>query len=312
MKNKKGFTIVELLAVIVLLAAVMILIYPNVLEKVREQEKQIDTKTEQLLYQSTYNFLYKRKGMYPLLTGKQYCVKISTLSYEDELIIDNYKNLLNSGYVQVEIGASGDTNQDKNAYRILLDSTGCQGDIIMNAIIYADGTEVYFNPDTGKACSVSDITNTTSGCMKWYTFGDTGENASVKMILGHNTTDSVAFNSTGGTTMNEIKTRLNEDTASWNEDVKSTVSLISIDELSMIVGKSMSLESWNYFNDTSFSWLYQKNTDKQTVDGYWTSTVGDDLIWVVSFDGYTTKADSFEDTAYGIRPVITVSKSQLQ
>lgn len=130
MKNKEGFTIIELLAVIVLLSAVMILIYPNVLEKVREQETVIDAKTEQLLYQSTYNFLYERKSMYPLLVGKQYCVKISTLSYEDELIIDSYNHLLDYGYVQVEIGESGDTNQDKNAYRILVSSSECQGNII--------------------------------------------------------------------------------------------------------------------------------------------------------------------------------------
>ena len=40
-----------------------------------------------------------------------------------------------------------------------------------------------------------------SGCMKWYTFLDSesnnGENATVNMILDHNTTAKVAWNSSG-------------------------------------------------------------------------------------------------------------------
>ena len=76
MKNKKGFTLVELLAVIVLIAAIMILIYPSVLEKVNEQDKNIDSKKEKLLYTSVFDYLYEEHGKYTLSEGKKYCVKI--------------------------------------------------------------------------------------------------------------------------------------------------------------------------------------------------------------------------------------------
>lgn len=130
MKNKKGFTLVELLAVIVLLAAIMILVYPNVLEKVSMQEKKIDEKKEQLLYTSVYDYLYENKGIYPLSAGKSYCVSIQILGGSDKLYIDDYGDLLDTGYVQVQIGESGDMHQDKNAYRILSDKTECTGEII--------------------------------------------------------------------------------------------------------------------------------------------------------------------------------------
>ena len=132
MKNKKGFTLVELLAVIVLIAAIMILIYPSVLEKVNEQDKNIDSKKEKLLYTSVFDYLYEEHGKYTLSEGKKYCVKISLLGENGNLYVDDYKDIIDDGYVLVQIGKDGDVHQDKNAYRILSNRDECIGNIVEN------------------------------------------------------------------------------------------------------------------------------------------------------------------------------------
>ena len=54
--------------------------------------------------------------------------------------------------------------------------------------------------------------------MKWYTFNDNESSSTVNMILDHNTTALVAYNSTGDNSeMKEVKVALENDTESWNK-----------------------------------------------------------------------------------------------
>src|SRR5574344_796656 len=86
--------------------------------------------------------------------------------------------------------------------------------------VYKDGEAVYFNVTTGKVCLATEAVSTTdtkSGCMKFYTFGDKSGSATVNMILDHNTTAtkvlwSSGSNSSGPTT---AYTQLKNDTNSW-------------------------------------------------------------------------------------------------
>lgn len=78
---------------------------------------------------------------------------------------------------------------------------------------YEDGTIIYFNPKTGEKCDdyVSSNSNTgnTTGCMKWYIFGDIEGALMVNMILDHNTTASIAWNSSNLNTIGPSSTFLN-------------------------------------------------------------------------------------------------------
>ena len=64
--------------------------------------------------------------------------------------------------------------------------------------IYENGEVVYFNVTTGEKCTSSDYTETqsntgvNSGCMKFYAFNDDG-GETVNLILDHNTTSKVAW-----------------------------------------------------------------------------------------------------------------------
>lgn len=129
--KKTGFTLVELLAVIVLLAVVMLLVYPNVLEKVKEKDEEILTKKEELVYTAAYDYLYENKSLYPIRSGKVYCINMGYLSYLDRLPIDDYDDLLkdsdlSKNYVQVKIGESD------NLYHIVTSTSDCTDGIIEN------------------------------------------------------------------------------------------------------------------------------------------------------------------------------------
>jgi len=132
---------------------------------------------------------------------------------------------------------------------------------------YENGTVIYYNPETGKICSdyINDNskTETKTGCMKWYIFNDNKNNATVNMILDHNTTALVAWNSQGtNTQMREVKTALESDTQTW----KNKARLITADEIAKITGAKEILK-WNSsketgLNDieTKISWFYLDGT----------------------------------------------------
>jgi len=89
------------------------------------------------------------------------------------------------------------------------------------ALKYQNGTEVYFNPETGAKCSnyveANSDTGNNEGCMKWYSFNDTPQSDAVNLLLDHNTTEDVMWNSSGSNAgPDELTTQLWTDTDSWH------------------------------------------------------------------------------------------------
>ena len=125
MKNMyKGFTLVELLGVVILLSILVILVYPNVIERIQNQEKKLSEKEEKLLYTATYDYLYSNAS-YDLGENKCYCIAIKDVKKSDKLYTDIDDELLNDGFVHVQIGENGDVDQTKNSYRILNNVSLC-------------------------------------------------------------------------------------------------------------------------------------------------------------------------------------------
>ena len=158
---------------------------------------------------------------------------------------------------------------------------------------YANGEVVYFNVDTGTTCSnytesQSNI-GVNSGCMKFYAFNDDGGDT-LNLILDHNTTDTVSWNSSGSNASgpSELLIQLKEDTASWKgtetptnytmdqtgqvSKAKYTIDysgykarLITTNEIATITGNT----SWNV---TSSNWYH---FDSKTTTKSDTCTEGD-------------------------------------
>ena len=211
---------------------------------------------------------------------------------------------------------------------------------------YANGEIVYFNPVTRAACSSSDYatsqsaTGVKTGCMKWYAFLDYG-GTTVNLILDHNTTGKIAWNTnSSGTTPDTANSQLASDVANWDASVKSTVRLITAEEIAdyYIAEPRYGWAQWDaesYYNfhtgtqtiytgdarSNTYAWLFDNTqncttygcnkADTETL-GYWTSSFeGSDLAWGVYLDGQLRTDYVNTSTVAGIRPVITVNRSLL-
>ncbi len=197
---------------------------------------------------------------------------------------------------------------------------------------YENGTAIYYNPTTGEKCTSSSAVSTTgtkNGCMKWYTFNDEEGSTSVNLILDHNTTSVVAYNSSGNNSeMNEVARTLSNDTKDWVVGAR----LITANEVAKI-SKNTNWDARTIFyfgsnngSDTSkrsnYGWLYDRtrsdckdygcfNNADQVTWGYWTSNIytgSSSLAWVISGGGNLI-SNSVSEINRGVRPVITISKS---
>ncbi len=200
---------------------------------------------------------------------------------------------------------------------------------------------VYLDP-TGlsKKCNASNSVSGTgikTGCMKWYIYAE--DNNSYTMILDHNTTSKVAYNSTNSNSeMKEVKTALESDTSTWDKSLKAR--LITGNEVAKITGntsfdeKTSTDDKWFYLdsnnqtqvanstNKSKYAWLYDYTwdcirwgcniEDSNTSNcGYWTSTPvagRTDFALHVSDIGHLGSYIT-SHPILGVRPVITISKS---
>ena len=214
-----------------------------------------------------------------------------------------------------------------------------------NYKFYENGTAIYYNPETGKKCESSEVetpskTGTKSGCMKWYVFNDKKGNATVNVILDHNTTaDTVIYGLTkNNKEMKEVADALKTDTSTW----KNKARLITANEIAKITGNtrfdaSKKNQDWFYLdsnnqtqttdssNKSKYAWLFDYTTRciywgcnepvEDKTAGYWTSSSykgSSSLVWFVGRYGYLKFVDYVgKGNGIGVRPVITISKSDI-
>ncbi len=273
MKNN-GFTLTELLGVIIILSILVLLVFPKIYNSVKSN-KSGDEVIEKIIYSATSLYIDDNSDYYTKRNNKTYCIKIKDLvdnknlkkpvKYKDKKDITNY--------MTVKV-----TYNDGFDYEIVNNE-----DCVEN---YMNGEIVYFNVDTGEKCSNYTETQSNigvnSGCMKFYAFNDDGGNK-VNLILDHNTTAVVAWNSTEENTNGpkELLEQLKTDTKSWvgtetpsnytmdqstqGSGAKYTIDyseykarLITAGEIAKITGNT----SWNEVT-TFGGYYFDSNTDTQ-------------------------------------------------
>lgn len=108
MKNK-GFTLVELLAIIILLGVLVLIVYPKILEVIEKKNSEIDKATLDIFYSAADEYMKKNPNDYSKTIGDTYCFNITDLDSENLIPIDiaKYKD---KG-IQVKIG-------EKNSYKL--------------------------------------------------------------------------------------------------------------------------------------------------------------------------------------------------
>ena len=331
MKEKnKGFTLVELLAVIVILALIALIATPIILNVINDAKKQAAK-------DSAYGYMDAVEKYIVSSELEDKSIKDGTYSVEElnNMGVSVKGSTPDNGTIKIE-------NKEVKSYDIGIDGyvvSNGKAEKVSTTKSFKNGTAVYYNPEKGEKCKSSEAVSTTgtkSGCMKWYVFNDKEENATVNVILDHNTTARVAWNSTGNNSeMKEVADALKTDTSAW----KNTARLITANEVAKITGytgfdATQSGQSWFYLdsnnqtqttsstNKSKYAWLFDYtidctnfgcNVSDSSTWGYWTSIPYKDNstnAWLVFRSGVLS--DSIvTDTGYGVRPVITISKSNI-
>lgn len=157
MKNKKGFTLAEILGIIIIIGILLVIVAPAITSRINNlKDKSKDTGYE-LVYMAVSQHITENKLKYP--SGKKYCIKISDIIDEGKLTspvkeIDTGKTI-DDYSVLVSIYSSGN-----EYYELIANADECQAeanlpliDFIVNpgvnvwtngnktvTIIYPDGT----------------------------------------------------------------------------------------------------------------------------------------------------------------------------
>ena len=353
--KKKGFTLIELLAVIVILAVIAVIATPAVLNVIEDSKKSAaEASARSIVGAAKTHYMQNIMDNKP---NSNVDLSTNTLKYDGEqakkglLSYDANGNVSGKMYISgycVEVASDGTITSTKT------NESECDIDI-PQVTIYTNGTVVYYNPVTNAKCTSSEAVSTTgtkTGCMKWYTFNDEG-NDTINLLLDHNTTAYVSwvtkedYIAAGGTEEEwgvfgnnskgpiTLLKQLKSDTKSWNSNLNAR--LIEASEVAKITNNT----AWTaggssyYFHTNSnspyigaagtnkYAWLFDNtrnctqygcNVADPSTFAYWTNTAysGNSIrAWSVDCAGGLLY-DRVETAGYfGVRPVITVSKSIL-
>lgn len=352
MKNK-GFTLIELLAVILILGIIALIAIPiigNIINDAKESsfKASVTTLTRKIEENCQLEKLSENK-----LT-KEYTIRKGIIIPS----IDVKGKIPTSGDIKVDDECNASYSNVTDWVYVAIKTTEAEINIMKqetNRILYPNGSIVYLNPITLESCTNYHVDNSLTNyngtdakkttenqtaCLKWYIFNDDIDNASVNLILDHNTYGQTTYNkdekdgSKMGAEVIDHLTKLNN---AWKTEAR----LISANDIASIVGTTWTGDKEFYFDgkeitpsstctegNTSkcdFGWLYDRtgltcentgcsnNSDVETY-GYWTNTgcgENQNRAFGVSMVGRLKWNYVSNRTTYGIRPVITVSKSSI-
>lgn len=82
---KRGFTLVEMIAVILVMLLISITVIPSILDLVNNKKEEISDASIQIIKTSVNNYLSYKKVKYPLVPGNTYCISLSEVVESGEL-----------------------------------------------------------------------------------------------------------------------------------------------------------------------------------------------------------------------------------
>ena len=395
--NKKGFTLIEILAVIVIIALLLAIAIPSISKAILNSRKSVFVTTADKFADALGLMVLNDPAVLPS-SGTPTCYKLSEIKLEKG---SNTKSPFGKAYTDdskvcvaynsdtkdytysvclVDTGGNRICNKDVNGNyvpidiktvtreTVVVDGSGTSGSDTNTTVTtyYADGTAIYFNPVSGEKCdsaSAVSTPGTNTGCMKWYAFADSETATTINLILDHNTTAKLAWNSSGSNVSEPsiALTQLASDTSSWvgvptrtdsyslnNGTANYTINysgykarLITADEIATITGNSTFDETLSNYdalfcldsNDQNqavttqggsrYAWLFDYtkyctnfgcNIADPSTYGYWTATAvaGDsENAWFIWHEDGFAGNNVDNSSEGGLRPVITISKSNL-
>ena len=280
MKKQKGFTLVELLAVIVILAIIALIAVPIVMNVIEDARKgaakssalgYIDatekTAARNLLDSDKTNDIGIGKYNVENLTVKvkgekptEGCITIATNGVISDYSLKIGKYIVNKKGNTQEVIKNGSVRE-------------CSGEAAANSgsgsgsyKTYTVGEAISYNPTTNQKCdSPVSTTGTKSGCMKWYVIKDNG--SSVDVILDHNTTATVSYHdgydAPSSYAEATIKTHVDSDATGWASGLNPR--LITANEVAAITGNTEfdGKSNKDFYFGSNNSTRYSSQTEEQ-------------------------------------------------
>lgn len=83
---KKGFTLIEVLAVIVIISLLTVIIMPNILNSVNNKRNDISDSAKKMIYDAADIYVKDNSEIYSNNEGATYCIKLETLVNNGKLV----------------------------------------------------------------------------------------------------------------------------------------------------------------------------------------------------------------------------------
>ena len=230
MNNKRGFTLVELLAVIIILSLLALLTSTAVTKLVKDAKNDLNSTQIELIKSAAQTLGSENLAGLP---SPGECSYLTVGNLKDYGLIDSHiKNLNTNQEISNDLKIKIETKINENSgtiiteYEVTENVEGCYKQA------YANGEVVYFDVYNGVACTEDDYqvdnsmigynginsTGNQNGCLKFYAFND-NLGRKINLLLDHNTTNSINWtNDSTQTTENgpiDVINKLYEDTKNW-------------------------------------------------------------------------------------------------
>ena len=341
--KRKGFTLIELLAVIVVLAIIALIATPIVMNTIKKSkkgaaERSADSYIKQVETAVAEERLSKNEvleGEYQITSDGNLCRDKSASCSDDEKIkIEMSGTKPTSGKIKITNGSVDQTsssmtigdytvsyNSTKKTYEAIEKGNTPQVEVLCTAKTAAttgnvpSGNYAYGDEYT---CELGDNDEKT-----FFVLETNGDNVSLIM---NKTIDSNGKGTTSGNTVTWCKSGsdnscaadgaleyLKTSTTGWTKLDEDQITLPSGQQIATASGKTFDASSFSEYSELP-TWLYGNLNVNGNLHGYWTSTpksLSSNLAWNVDYVGHLDNDDVGRRNAYGVRPVITVSKSNL-
>lgn len=122
--NNKGFTLIELISVILILALLAIIVFPNILSSINKNETELNDDNKKLIVSNAKDYVGDNTDLFVKKSGNVYCIKLSTLS--DNGYTTNVKGLKNGNSALTTDGVKVTYDGKKFVYEYVT-LTNCSG-----------------------------------------------------------------------------------------------------------------------------------------------------------------------------------------
>src|SRR5574344_431145 len=93
MKNRRGFTLVEMLGVLIILIMVFMIVFPSLTKVIKDTNEKIDSATVTIIEEATAAYLLEKSDVYPKDNDNTYCITLNDLIENADLTENQISSL---------------------------------------------------------------------------------------------------------------------------------------------------------------------------------------------------------------------------